>query len=70
MSDVLDSFTDWFGDEAAMLPLLWSKDASEQRDAREWAESEPEMAAHLVLYGITDEKWAPRINAMRDLVLK
>lgn len=70
VSDVLDSFTDWFGDEAAMLPLLWSKDASEQRDAREWAESEPEMAAHLVLYGITDEKWAPRINAMRDLVLK
>lgn len=53
-----------------MLPLLWSKDENEQRDAREWAESEPEMAAHLVLYGITDEKWAPRINAMRDLVLK
>ncbi|MFI8218327.1 hypothetical protein [Streptomyces sp. NPDC085932] len=70
VADVLKSFTDWFGDEAAMLPLLWSEDPAEQRDARDWAESEPEMAAHLVSYGITDEKWAPRIHAMRDLVLK
>lgn len=70
VADVLKSFADWFGDEAAMLPLLWSEDLDEQRDAREWAESEPDMAAHLMLYGITDENWAPRIHAMREHVLK
>ncbi|WP_280718572.1 hypothetical protein [Kitasatospora sp. MAP5-34] len=68
--DVLDSFTAWFGDEAAMLPLLWSEDPEEREEAREWARSEPDMAAHLVSYGITDESWAPRIHAMRALVLR
>ncbi|MFE0544595.1 hypothetical protein [Streptomyces sp. NPDC058891] len=70
VKDVLASFTEWFGDEAAMLPLLWSDDPQEQEDAREWAQSEPDTAAHLMSYGITDEDWAPRIHAMRALVVK
>ncbi len=70
VKDVLASFTEWFGDEAAMLPLLWSDDPQEQADAREWARSEPDMAAHLMSYGITDENWAPRIHAMRALVVE
>ncbi|GHG48629.1 ATP-binding protein [Streptomyces griseocarneus] len=70
VADVLESFTEWFGDEAAMLPLLWSEDHRECEEARDWARSEPDMAAHLVSYGITDENWAPRIHAMRALVLR
>ncbi|MFI8261977.1 hypothetical protein [Streptomyces sp. NPDC085665] len=70
VQDVLDSFTEWFGDEAAMLPLLWSDDPQEKQEAREWARSEPDMAAHLMSYGITDENWAPRIHAMRALVVE
>ena len=70
VQDVLASFTEWFGDEAAMLPLLWSGDPREQEEAREWARSEPDMAAHLMSYGITDENWAPRIHAMRALVVE
>ncbi|GGQ13295.1 hypothetical protein [Streptomyces roseolilacinus] len=70
VGDVLESFTEWFGDEAAMLPLLWSEDPDERTEAREWARSEPDMAAHLVSYGITDDDWAPRIHAMRALVLR
>lgn len=70
VQDVLASFTEWFGDEAAMLPLLWSDDPQEQEEAREWARSEPDMAAHLMSYGITDENWAPRIHAMRALVVE
>ncbi|MEV7681696.1 hypothetical protein AB0O64_24545 [Streptomyces sp. NPDC088341] len=70
VGDVLRSFTEWFGDEAAMLPLLWSEDMQEREYAKEWARNEPDMAAHLVSYGITDENWAPRIHAMRALVLR
>ncbi|MFI9322286.1 hypothetical protein ACIGXI_21195 [Kitasatospora aureofaciens] len=69
VKDVLDSFTEWFGDEAAMLPLLWSDDQHERADAQEWVRSEPDMASHLVSYGITDEDWNPRIHAMRSLVV-
>ncbi|MGW8883049.1 hypothetical protein [Streptomyces sp. NPDC055749] len=70
VADVLASFTEWFGDEAAMLPLLWSDDPQESSEAKEWARNEPDMAAHLMSYGITDENWAPRIHAMRALVVK
>lgn len=70
VADVLASFTEWFGDEAAMLPLLWSEDPQESTEAKEWARNEPDMAAHLMSYGITDENWAPRIHAMRALVVK
>ncbi|MFE6959554.1 hypothetical protein [Streptomyces sp. NPDC057696] len=70
VKDVLASFTEWFGDEAAMLPLLWSDHPQERQEAREWARSEPDMAAHLTSYGITDEEWAPRIHAMRALVVE
>ncbi|MGW2984880.1 hypothetical protein [Streptomyces goshikiensis] len=70
VKDVLASFTEWFGDEAAMLPLLWSEDPQEREEATEWARNEPDMAAHLVSYGITDENWSPRIHAMRALVLR
>ncbi|MFF4587956.1 hypothetical protein [Streptomyces sp. NPDC001388] len=69
VQDVLDSFTEWFGDEAAMLPLLWSEDQAEREEAREWVRNEPDMAAHLMSYGITDDDWAPRIHAMRALVV-
>jgi hypothetical protein len=70
VGDVLASFTEWFSDEAAMLPLLWSDDPQEREDSREWARNEPETAAHLVSYGITDENWEPRIHAMRALVVR
>ncbi|MEX2982808.1 hypothetical protein [Streptomyces sp. C36] len=53
-----------------MLPLLWSEGHKECEEARERACSEPDMAAHLVSYGITDGNWAPRIHAMRALVLR
>lgn len=64
-SDVLASFTEWFPDEADFLRLLWSESLSDRQLARDLLVDNPEMGEHIPAYGLSNDDWTPRIEALR-----
>lgn len=62
-ADVLESFTEWFPDEAALLRLFFSCDAEERGLARALLEDEPRALLHSIAYGLCFPDHSARIAA-------
>ncbi len=69
-ADVLDSFREWFPEEAELLRLLWSEDESDTRMAREMLDDDALSGEHIKAYGLAHDDWSPRIRALRSFALK
>jgi len=62
-ADVLESFTEWFPDESALLHLYFSKDVGEAEGGREILREEPDALAHAIAYGLCFPDYSARISA-------
>lgn len=62
-ADVLDSFTKWFPDEAALLRLHFSQDAEERELAKSLLTDDPNAMAHSIAYGLCFPDHKARIAA-------
>lgn len=68
-SEILESFGEWFPDEATMLHDLWSADAGAKQAARELITEDPEQVAHAAPYGLLwPESLDARIRAVKRAV--
>ncbi|MEU8657764.1 hypothetical protein [Actinoplanes philippinensis] len=63
--DIFDSFSQWFPDEASVLRVLWSDDAEEREYGKELVEDDPNVIEHAKPYGIANDDFTPRIQAIR-----
>lgn len=68
-NEILESFSEWFPDEAAMLHELWSADLGTEVAARELINEDPEQVAHAAPYGLLwQDTLDARIRAVRRSV--
>jgi hypothetical protein len=59
-AEILESFGEWFPEEATMLHELWSSDADTGAVARELIREDPEQVAHAAPYGLL---WQDTLHA-------
>lgn len=69
-ADVLESFREWFPEEAELLRLLWSDDESDRATARELLDEDALSGEHIKSYGLAHDDWSPRIRAVRSFALQ
>jgi hypothetical protein len=62
-SEVLESFTEWFPDEAALLRLLFSADTEERDLAKELLKDDPRALIHAIAYGLCFPDHSARVTA-------
>ena len=58
-AEILESFGEWFPNEATMLHELWSADADTEAVARELIREDPEQVTHAAPYGLL---WQPTLD--------
>src|SRR5260370_9004994 len=63
-ADVLASFEEWFPGEAYLLKSLWSGPDDDRKTMKQLLEEDPKEALHIPAYGLANDDWSPRINAM------
>lgn len=62
-ADIIESFTEWFAEEAAVLRMLFSDDPEESELGRSLLEDEPGALLHSVAYGLCFPDHTARIGA-------
>lgn len=66
--DIFRSFSEWFPEEAQVLPLVWSSDPEEREFGAELVEELPEGLAHARAYGLMFDDGSPRIHALLPVI--